>query len=269
MVEELLHLITHFPTVLFTVPLGLAVFYWMLVIFGAADIDVLGGADGALEGAAEGAVEGAAEGAVEGAVEGASEGAAEGAAEAADGAVDGADVGGPTGIKWLFSVLKLRSAPATVVMSLFFLSGWALSALGMHFLPGLLPIPGWATGSLVFAGATTASFFTTSVLIRPVAPLFEHVTHHGHKHLVGQTAVLRMKPTSAGRGQAEVEDGNTGLVINIRWSTAHEFEKGDEALIIDYDDGDDVYVVEPMQKVLGTGSAEKVPELADQYTTKT
>ena len=64
-----------FPTVIFTIGLLVALVYWLFVILGALDIDLLGGADdvsGALKGAGEavtGGVKGAAE-AVTGGVKG-------------------------------------------------------------------------------------------------------------------------------------------------------------------------------------------------------
>jgi hypothetical protein len=71
-----------FPAVIFTVALALALIYWLFVLLGAVDLDLLGGAHGhaapdlgGLEGAAKGALEGAAKGALEGAVKGSLEGA--------------------------------------------------------------------------------------------------------------------------------------------------------------------------------------------------
>ncbi len=43
---EFLQAIISLPTGLFTVPLGLALLYWLFVMIGAADVDLLGGADG-------------------------------------------------------------------------------------------------------------------------------------------------------------------------------------------------------------------------------
>lgn len=91
---EVLTVILSFPTVLFTGLLGLTLFYWVFVIFGAVDLDFLdGGADGALEGALEGGADGALDGALEaadGVLDGAADGALDGAFDAADGALDGA-----------------------------------------------------------------------------------------------------------------------------------------------------------------------------------
>ncbi len=81
-----------FPTIVFTFGLALALLYWLVVIFGALDLDFLDSAlgldsiDAALDGALE-SIDGMADGAVEGAAESidaAIDGAAEGAADAAD-----------------------------------------------------------------------------------------------------------------------------------------------------------------------------------------
>ncbi|MFY0576512.1 hypothetical protein ACN28S_21115 [Cystobacter fuscus] len=65
---DFLAAILAFPTVLFTIPLGVVVGYWLTVIVGAVGIDVLDGGDmgGALEGGAKGAIEGGAKAALEG-----------------------------------------------------------------------------------------------------------------------------------------------------------------------------------------------------------
>ena len=98
---ELLAAIVAFPAVVPTVLFGVAVLYWLLVMFGALDIDLFsadGAADGVLDGAADGAahglLHGAADGAADGVLDGVADGAVDGAAHgllhgAADGAADG------------------------------------------------------------------------------------------------------------------------------------------------------------------------------------
>ncbi|MCU0694368.1 MAG: hypothetical protein MUF54_23515 [Polyangiaceae bacterium] len=95
--SELLAAIVAFPAVVPTVLLVVALLYWLLVLVGAADIDLLGGegvADGALDGAGDGVahallpgVDGAAQGAVDGVADGAAQAALHGTA--ADGAAEG------------------------------------------------------------------------------------------------------------------------------------------------------------------------------------
>ena len=82
---ELLAAALAFPTVIYTILLVVVVVYWLFVVLGALDIDMLdiGDADGLLEGGTEGGAEALAEGAVEGLADG----AFEGAGEALDGAL--------------------------------------------------------------------------------------------------------------------------------------------------------------------------------------
>ena len=83
---EFLDIILSMPTLLFTVPLGLMLAYWVTVIVGGIDIDFLdGGADGAVEGALDGVMDGAVDGALDGVMDGAVDGAL-------DGVMDGAVV---------------------------------------------------------------------------------------------------------------------------------------------------------------------------------
>ena len=112
-----------FPTVIFTIGLLVALVYWLFVILGALDIDLLGGADdvsGALKGAGE---------AVTGGVKGAAEavtGGVKGGAEAAH----AHDVGGG-----LWAWLGLATVPVTVSMSVVLLLTWAGSILAMQYGP--------------------------------------------------------------------------------------------------------------------------------------
>ncbi len=55
---ELVAVLIGFPTVLFTVPFGVALLYWLFVVFGALDFHHAD-ADSALEGVAKGAADGA------------------------------------------------------------------------------------------------------------------------------------------------------------------------------------------------------------------
>lgn len=227
---EFLQAIIAFPTVLFTVPLGFALLYWGFVIVGAADVDLLGGADGATEGLAEGAAEGLAEGAAEGV----------------------AESGGETGLAWVLSVLRLRKAPVTVTMSLFFFWAWMISVFANRAAWNLLggELPGFAVSTLVFLIAFAGSLVATSTSIRPMESLFQTGRVRGGRALVGRTCTVRSGRVDATFGQAEIEDGGAGILVNVRCPNDNDLKKGREALIIDYEPGRDVYVVEPMQQLL-------------------
>lgn len=231
--QEFLEIVSSLPTVLFTVPLALSLLYWAAVIVGAADVDLLGGAEGALEAGGEGLAEGAAEGLAEAAGEG--------------------------GLAWLTGALKLRSAPVTVVGSVFSLSGWLLSFFGVAWLGDRLDgaLPSWAASGLVGVVAFAGALFLTSLAVRPLAPIFEHKTKRGGAHLVGKSCVIRSARVNARSGQAEMDDGGAGLLLHVRCADEDNgLSKGDEALVIEYDEARDVYLVEPLRAVLGSGEIE-------------
>ncbi len=306
--EQFLQVAFGFPTVIYTVLLGLSLLYWSFVIFGAVDIDMFGGADGAAEGGVEGSVEGVKEGVAEGIKEGIAEGIKEGMAEGlkeglfegvkegiaegvkeglaegmAEGAAEGAADGSVEGAKGslgdsaaeaatqaglisnVFAALKLRSAPVTVVMSLFVLVSWLISSLTMHLAPPVLPesVPQWALAVAVLTLGSLVSLVATSVAVRPLAPIFESRRTIGQHTLVGKEMIILTSEVDRGFGQARAIDQD--LILSVRCPAPNGLSKGSRALIIDYDRRENVYHVEPMDQFLpkAPGSLEEqLDELA-------
>lgn len=226
-----------FPTAIFSVLLALCLLYWLFVILGALDVDMLDfgeAAEGMMEGAAEGAAEGVAEGAFEGMAEGAAEAGAEGAAEAGAEASAG-----------LISALKLRSAPATVVLSLIVLFGWMISFAGARALVD------WGLVGFLFSAALLVVAFMgalplTALAIRPLAPVFEPAHARTRKELVGQFCTISTQKVTDRFGQANCHLGGDDLLIQVRGPKFNALKKGDQALIIDYDREREAYLVEPL-----------------------
>ena len=116
--NEMLTAVLGYPGVVASVMLGVVIAYWLFVMIGALDIDLLGGhgsaegmaggADGAADGVLHGAdgaadgvlhgADGAADGVLHGAAKGIAEAAADGVLHGADGAADGALHGAAKGI---------------------------------------------------------------------------------------------------------------------------------------------------------------------------
>lgn len=250
---ELLAAALAFPTVVYTILLVVVVVYWLFVVLGALDIDILdvGDADGVLEGGADGAAEGAAE-----ALDGAIDGAADGAAEAIDGAVDGAADGaaegaGETdleaaggGLGALLSALRLRSAPLTVVISSIVLIAWTLSMLAMYYLGGL--VPGVALVPLVGLAAFLVAVPATSLVIRPLAPVFAAKTGRTRADVVGNIAIVTTGRVDERFGQADCKVGGDYLRIEVRARADRGIARGQEVLVIDFDTEREAYVVEPL-----------------------
>lgn len=215
------------PTAIFSIGVALTVLYWLLFLIGSLDLDVLGGADGALEGV-EGAVDGAVEGAAEGAIEGAAEGAAEGA------------VG-------LVHALKLRSVPATVALSFFVLIGWVTSYVVLGWLAPLLP--GWLAGTLTFIASVVAGVFGTSLAVRPFAKLFVDHKVTRLKDLVGKVVIITTGRVDERFGQARCDTADA-LILEVRAKKGSPLTRNDAALLIDYDAATRTFTVEPADPLL-------------------
>jgi hypothetical protein len=242
---ELLQLIGTFPTVVFTALLALSVIYWLFVIIGAIDIDALGGAD-AVAGAGKGSFEGLA-GTGKGALEGIAatgKGALEGAVGAAKGAGH-ADIsleGSEEAAAGLLSLLKLRRAPVTVVVSLFALFGWLLSTLTVQ----AIGVPGVLVGSGLLVGASVVSLLLTSFAIRPIAPFFAMKSGKKSAGLVGKIAVVSTGEVNKGFGQATFDEDGHSLTLQVRSDETATLKRGDRVVLVDWDEAKHAFYVEKL-----------------------
>lgn len=216
-----------FPTVFLSAGLTIVVIYWGFVIAGALDIDTFDlDLDLDLDGAADGAVEGGAESAGE-------------AAEAAEGVQSGFG---------LLGTLGLRRAPFTVTFSLLLLAAWVFCVLGMQYVAPLLGmLPSVVVSGAIFAASLLLAVPVTSISSRPLGPLF--ITHEadGRSDLIGRTCRIDTGTVDGVFGQATIEENGGWTVIQVRNPNANAMQRGDEALIIAYDDGLEAFRVEPMQ----------------------
>jgi len=232
-----------FPTVVLTGILGLALLYWVTVIIGALDVDLFGG-DIDLDGAADGALDGVAEGALDGAAEG------------VDGALDGVDgvevdAGALGGLSALAGLRTLRKVPITISVSAVVFIAWTIN-ITTTILAG---DAGLLTGTpLVLAGFALGVLVAPplgSLAVRPLVPLFVTVEAKRNKDYVGQTCEISTGRVDADFGVAEFADDGPVLKIQVRCDQADNgLARGDQALIIDYDEARHAFIVEAMQHVI-------------------
>ena len=234
-----------FPSAIFTTLMLVMLVYWLLVIVGAVGFDF--GADAALE-AKAGALEGAFEakaGALEGMME-AKAGALEGVMEAKAGALEGA-MEAKTG---LLSLLGFGTIPGSVALTMLVFWGWTLCLMGSAWLsPALSGLIGrWAAGTGVLLLSLMLSVAISMVAVKPLQPLFAIRTAPSRRQLLGKVATVATSRVDAeGRiGQANLEDGEAGFLLPIFCSRENQLKKGDQVLLLDYDEAKDAYEVEPV-----------------------
>lgn len=240
--NELLDASARFPTVIFTIGLGIALVYWLFVLLGALDIDLLGGSD------AGGAAKGLGD-----ALAGGGKGGAEALKAIKIGDGDhGADLDG--GGFW--HVLGLASVPVTISGSAIMLVCWVGSLLGMRYAGGALgDLAGWLP-ALMLLVVVIVGVPLAGLLVRPLGPVFEIKEGKSNKDYVGHLCTITTGHVDDGFGQATVEDGGTVLVIPVRCDRAGALGRGHKALIIDFDAARQAYVVEPTTDMLNAPAAD-------------
>ena len=176
-----LQVIVSLPTVVFTVLVGASLLYWLSVVLGALDVEILGGADGA-----DGA-----DGAADGGHDGADGGHDAGDGADGDGDADGGDAGDHHGFFTTLGGHDLRKVPVTVRVSFVAIFAWLVSALGALTLSA--PLARAGVPPLAFDVALTLVALVFGVRLagfaaRPLAPVFAGTNARQKKHLVGQLA---------------------------------------------------------------------------------
>ena len=249
---EVFVLALSFPSVVFTVLLGVVLVYWAFVMVGVIHIGE--GSEGALDGHIDGATKGMLDGATKGMLDGAVDhaGGAHGGGHGGDidlGDVDDSDGGGA--LAAIMSALHLRSVPATVVFSLIVTFAWLVSVVCMQLVTRLAPaLSGVVVSGAVMVGSFLLALPLTSLAARPLAKVFAPKHAPAKSDFVGRTCVIRTGSVTEKLGEATLHDGGAGLVLRVRVEGGKQLARGEQALIVDYDAERESYLVEPMRDVL-------------------
>jgi hypothetical protein len=204
-VNELVIASLQFPTVVFTIALGIVLAYWLFVLLGALDIDLLGHGHADIDVHIDGDVD-------------------------AD-----VDAGG------LWHGLGLGAVPVTISVSLIALLSWLTALLVSHY---AITGGGWAA-VLVLVGAVVIAVPIAALLARPLAPVFAVKEGKSNADYIGHVCTVTTGRVDDGFGQATIEDGGTVLIIAVRCDRPGVLARGDRALIIDFDRERSAYLVEP------------------------
>ena len=209
--------------------LVMVLLYWTIGLIGVLDIDILdsflpdfdfgdGGADGALDGV--------------------------------DG-IDGGDVdvGGDVGDVGVLAkgldALSVGTVPMTIILSFLILKMWLLAMINyMLVVPRFgVGFPAWLVAIVSFVAIFVISIYATSMSVRPLRKMFKFVTIHGGAHLVGKICTIKTPSVSTKSGQAEVALEGGPLLLIVRGKEENKLGKGDEAVIVGYDEAANVYDV--------------------------
>lgn len=218
----------------YTIFLGLILLYWLTVIIGVIDLDILDFGDFGLDSALEGSGEGMGE-----ALDSVGEGEV---------SVDSAGEGSLGALHSILSFLNLGKVPVTIIVSFLSLKMWILAYLYYFYIsPKLtLSIPGIVISLALFSIVFVFSLFLTGLTTRPFRKIFEHVTTRGRQNLLGKICKIKTTEVTADFGQAELHIDSSFLLLSVRCKDGTQFTKGDEAVVTHYDSEKDVYEVKKL-----------------------
>jgi hypothetical protein len=212
---ELLQASLRFPTVVFTIALGIALVYWLFVVLGALDLDLLGGGHHDLD---------------------------LGGGHDVGGDADGGDVDG--GGVW--HSLGLGVVPITISLSVIILVCWCASLLSTTYIAG---DSGWGR-AILFPIVIIVAFPIASLLVRPLAPVFKIKEGKFNADYVGSICTITTNSVDTAFGFANIEDGHSLVQISVRCDKPGKLARGDKALIIEFDPARRTFVVEPSADML-------------------
>ena len=248
-----------FPTAIWSVLLAISLVYWRFVMSGLVHLGE--GADGAGDGLADGASS---------AVKGAFEGAGAHGADAPDGPdvdgdVDGghgdADVDGPDGhgpLHGFLAIFRMRDVPVTVSFSLVVFFAWTTCLVATAVASKLGYDPNLLVRALAgLIGAPLLSLPLAKLATRPIAPLLMTKKAKSSKDLIGKTCTIRTGKADASFGEAVVKDTGADLVLRVRVDGGSSLSRGQEGLIVGFDEEREEYIVASMEEAMGIDEREE------------
>lgn len=203
---DFLTISSSFPTVVFTVLLGIIFLYWVLAILGAVDIDMLD----------------------------------------LDVDVDGdvASVGGLTGLLSTLGLSGPPfTVVLSILIVISWLFSYFSSAYVLPLLPWDMLRDFIGAGLLV--GSFVLAIPITSQLIKPLKGLFVVHSAKSKSQFVGATCKITTLEVTDSFGQGEIDDGEARIIISVRATTPNTFTKGNKAVVVSYDPEKGTYEIVP------------------------
>ncbi|MFA5685111.1 MAG: hypothetical protein WCZ65_13200 [Lysobacteraceae bacterium] len=201
--ELFLHIATGFPTIVFSILLGVAMVYWLLAMTGLVDLDALD------------------------------------FAELPD--AEGMELGGLSGLLMKFGLDGVPLALILTVLGLLaWLICYFADFFLLRHLP--FDLLRYGLGALLIVLAVVIATPFTGLALRPLRGLFAKVRAVDSVSLLGRSAVVRSPLVSAQQGTADLDDGGAGLVLQVRSEDA-AFKRGDKVVLVEYLDAQNAYRV--------------------------
>ncbi|GMV28509.1 MAG: hypothetical protein AMXMBFR59_06340 [Rhodanobacteraceae bacterium] len=155
-----------------------------------------------------------------------------------------------SGLPEALLALGLDRLPFSIVVSGVAFYWWLLTMLAAGLLLSLVPLPLWASGTLVLAAALVAAVLLASVSLRPLKPLFvvnENVTRES---AIGRRCRILTLSVEDNFGQAEVEmGGGTRLTLQVYAAEPNRLVRDSQAVVLEFDPRRRRYLVAELERI--------------------
>ncbi len=222
--DPFLHALIAMPTAIYSGLLALVLLYWLSVIVGALDLDLLHlGGHGHLDVGHGGAGHGGGAGHHD-----------------ADTGVGGHEAHG------FFEFLSLGQVPITITATgIVFLAWLQAMALDLGLRTTVEPWVGHLLFALLLAAVCVPAVIITGYAVRPLRRIFTMYDEHGEASLVGRPVRITSLVVDQGFGTAAVAAQGPELLLNVVCREGVRLAKHDMAVVVDYLPHRAVYVVAP------------------------
>jgi hypothetical protein len=157
-----------------------------------------------------------------------------------------------SGAAAMLSRVGLGGVPVMVVLTTLAFAAW----FGTYFVQ-LLVLRHLPEGTRTLAGAGTLlamlvpAVAATSLALRPVRRWAARLRPASDASLLGRTGVVVTPTLAADYGQASVDDGGAGLILQVRHDEPTPLKRGDRVVLIEYLEAQNAYRVVAEHQFLG------------------
>lgn len=155
-----------------------------------------------------------------------------------------------------FSIFEILSSfgvgrvPMSIFAAVYFFTAWALSYFLVAILSGVMAV-NILVGFGMLVVVTLVAFPISALFLAPLTALLE--SDQGATSgdgLIGEVCTIHSGRVDADFGRARRFVDGTELVLNVRCSHENDLSRGDEALIIDFDEASNTYTVESVEAIM-------------------
>ena len=163
----------------------------------------------------------------------------------AGGGSEGSAGNSPGFMTGVLSFFNLGKVPLMLFVTFLVLPMWFISINLNHYLSN--------TNFLISVGLLVPNFivclFIAKILTTPFARFFSKINKENESvSPLGKMCVILLPVNEKKTGQAEIKVDGTTLRINVRSDKGMHLNKGDSALVVDYLESDNVYLITPYKQ---------------------